>query len=182
MASTPELARWQAELMKRRAATQLEDARWIPDVTLGIGPRHFNDTNDWALVVGAEIPLPVFDRNQGGRKESRSRLAKSREEQRTSELRLRRALARSFQELASAYEETAALRDEAIPHAERAYTETKRAQRQGALRFTDVLDAQRSLFALRTRLVNAQASYHLSRAQTEALIGGPLAPEKDATK
>jgi len=182
MASTPELERWQVEVAKRRAAIELEDARRIPDVTLGVGPRHFNDTDDWALVAGVQVPLPVFDRNQGGRRESRDRLAKSREEQRSTELRLRRALARSYQGLASAYEEVAALRDESIPNAERAYAATKRAQKQGALRFTDVLDSQRSLFSLRTRLVAALASYHLSRAQIEALIGGALTPEKDSTK
>jgi outer membrane protein TolC len=45
-----------------------------------------------------------------------------------------------------------------------------------------VLDAQRSLFALRTQLVAALATYHVARAQTEALIGGPLAPEEDSKK
>jgi cobalt-zinc-cadmium efflux system outer membrane protein len=182
MATTPELARWQAEVTKRRAAIELEDAQRIPDVTLGLGPRHFNDTNDWALVVGVQVPLPVFDRNQGARQESRSQLSKSREEQRSTELRLRRSLAQFYQGLASAYEEATALRDQAIPQAEQAYEATKNAQRQGALRFTEVFDAQRSLFALRTQLVEALASYHLSRAQTEALIGGPLGPEKDSKK
>lgn len=182
MASSPELARWRAELTKRRAAIEFEDAYRIPDVTLGLGPRHFNDTNDWALVVGMQVPLPVFDRNQGARQESRNRLAKSREQQRSAELRLRSALARSYQGLASAYEELVALRDDAIPTAERAYEASKHAQRQGALRFTEVLDTQRSFFDLRKRLVKALASYHLSRAQTEALVGGSLAPEKDSKK
>ena len=176
LSTTPALARWQAEVTKRRAAIELEDAGRIPDVTLGLGPRHFNDTKDWALVVGVEVPIPVFDRNQGARRASRNQLARSREEQRSAELRLRRALARAYQGLASATEEVAALRNEAIPTAERAYEAMKRAQRQGALRFTEVLDAQRSLFALRTQLLAALASYHLSRAQTEALVGGPLAP------
>jgi cobalt-zinc-cadmium efflux system outer membrane protein len=187
LASTPELERWQAEVTKRRAAIELENARRIPDVTLGLGPRHFNDTNDWAVVVGVQLPIPVFDRNQGARRESRNQFNKSREQQRSTELRLRRALANSYQGLASAFEEVVALRDDAIPTAERAYAATKRAQREGALRFTDVLDAQRSLFALRKRLVTALASYHFSRAQTEALIGGPIGgpaapPEKESEK
>jgi cobalt-zinc-cadmium efflux system outer membrane protein len=183
LASTPELERWQAEVTKRRAAIELENARRIPDVTLGLGPRHFNDTNDWAVVVGVQLPIPVFDRNQGARQESRNQFNKSREQQRSTELRLRRALSDSYQGLASAYEEVVALRDDAIPTAERAYAETKRAQREGALRFTDVLDAQRSLFALSKRLVTALASYHFSRTQTEALIGGPIGePEKDSKK
>jgi cobalt-zinc-cadmium efflux system outer membrane protein len=182
LAATPALARWQAEISKRRAGIELEDAQRIPDVTLGLGPRHFNDTNDWALVVGLEVPLPVFDRNQGGRRASRDQLARAREDQRSAQLRLRRALALSYQDLASASDEVAALRDEAIPTADRAYEATKRAQRQGALRFTEVLDAQRSLFALRTQLVVALASYHIARAESEALIGGPLVPEKDSKK
>ncbi len=182
MSASPELARWRAEVTKRRAAIELEDSRGIPDVTLGLGPRHFNDTNDWALVIGVEVPIPVFDRNQGARQASRSQLARSREDQQSVKLRLRRALARSYQGLASASEEAAALRDEAIPIAERALKETRRAQRQGALLFTDVLEAQQWLFDLRVRLVVALASYHLSRAQTESLIGGPLTSEKDSTR
>jgi cobalt-zinc-cadmium efflux system outer membrane protein len=180
MAATPELARWRVEVAKRRAEIELERSRRIPDVNLGLGPRHFNDTNDWALVVGVEVPIPVFDRNQGARQASRDHLQKARQEQRVAELRLRLALARFYEGLASASEEVAALRDEAIPTAERAYEATKRAQRQGALRFTEVLDAQRSLFALRTQLVVAMASYHRSRAQIEALIGGALVPAKDS--
>jgi cobalt-zinc-cadmium efflux system outer membrane protein len=182
MRSAPEIARWEAEVTRRRDVTRLEDARRIPDVTLGLGPRHFEDSNDWALVVGVQMPIPVFDRNQGARQESLHQLARSREQRRSAALRLRRELASSYQGLAAAYEEVVGLRDEAIPTAERAYTETKRAQRQGALRFTDVLDAQRSLFAIRTRLVRARASYHVARAQTEALIGGPLATNGDARK
>jgi cobalt-zinc-cadmium efflux system outer membrane protein len=182
MATTPTLARWQAEVTQRRAAIELEDSRRIPDLTLGLGPRHFNDTNDWALVIGVEVPIPVFDRNQGARQASRDQLSRSRAEQRSAKLRLRRALALSYQELASASEEAVALRDEAIPTAERAYEATKRAQGQGALRFTEVLDAQRSLFALRTQWVAALASYHVSRAQTEALIGGPLDSQKDSNQ
>jgi cobalt-zinc-cadmium efflux system outer membrane protein len=190
LASTPELERWQAEVTKRRAAVELEHSRRIPDVTLGLGPRHFNDTNDWAVVAGVQFAIPIFDRNQGARQASRNELDKSREQQRSAALRLRRALADSYQGLASAYDEVVALRDDAIPTAERAYAATKRAQRQGALRFTDVLDAQRSLFTLRTRLVAALASYHFSRAQTEVLIGGPVGvagepvaePEKESKK
>jgi cobalt-zinc-cadmium efflux system outer membrane protein len=180
MSASPELARWRAEVTKRRAAIELEDARGIPDVTLGLGPRHFNNTSDWALVIGLEVPIPVFDRNQGARQASRSQLARSRVDQQSVKLRLRRALARSYQGLASASEEAAALREQAIPIAERALEETRHAQRQGALHFTEVLNAQRSLFELRTRLVVALATYHLSRAQTETLIGGPLGPEKDS--
>jgi cobalt-zinc-cadmium efflux system outer membrane protein len=182
LASAPRLARWQAEVTNRRATVELEDAQRIPDMTLGLGPRHFNETDDWALVVGVEMPIPVFDRNQGARRASRDQLARSREEQRSAELALRLALARAYQGLTSANEEVAALRDEAIPTAKRAYEAIKSAQRQGALQFTEVLDAQRSLFALRTQLVIALASYHRSRAQTEALIGGPLVPENDSNK
>jgi cobalt-zinc-cadmium efflux system outer membrane protein len=182
MTSSPELERWQAEVATRHAAIQLEDAGRIPDMTLGIGPRHFNASNDWALVVGLEMPIPIFDRNQGARRASRSQLSRSREQQRAAELRLRSVLARSYQGLASAYAEAMALRDEAIPIAERAYAATRRGHRQGALRLTEVLDSQRSLFALQTRLVGALAAYHLSRAKIEALIGGPIQPQENTNR
>ena len=45
----------------------LARARAIPNVTAGLGVRHFNESDDAALVFGLEVPIPLFDRNQGAR-------------------------------------------------------------------------------------------------------------------
>ena len=181
LAENPELARWRAEVAQRRAEIELADSLRIPDVELGLGPRYIHDepddADDWVLVAGIDVPIPVFDRNQGGRRESRDRLALSRELQRSAQLRLRWELALAHSGLVSAYEEITALREDAIPTAERAYEATRDAERRGAAPLIDLFDAQRSLFELQTRLVEVLSTYHQRRAELEALIGGPLEPD-----
>ena len=176
LAKSPELARWRAEVAQRRAEIVLEDAQRIPDVELGIGPRHINigplDEDSWVLVAGVQLPIPVFDRNQGARREARNELAGSRDLQRSAQLRLRLALA--YSGLISSYEEVIVLRDDALPTAKRAYDATLAGQRRGSVPLNSVLDAQRSLSELETRLVEVLTSYHQHRAELEALIGGPL--------
>lgn len=178
LAKSPELARWRAEVAQRRAEIVLEDAQRIPDVELGIGPRHINigplDEDSWVLVAGVQLPIPVFDRNQGARREARNELAGSRDLQRSAQLRLRLALALAYSGLISSYEEVIALRDDALPTAKRAYDATLAGQRRGSVPLNSVLDAQRSLSELETRLVEVLTSYHQHRAELEALIGGPL--------
>lgn len=61
-------------LARRAEAADLEGraaARgWIPDVTLGIGPRQTDNgiTRENATVMSLAIPLPVFDRQQAGQR------------------------------------------------------------------------------------------------------------------
>jgi len=79
VADNPDLARWQNRgRTKRRAALRLEKARGVPDLTIGGGVRRFEQTDDEALVFSLTLPLPLFDRNQGGILGATAQLAKAR--------------------------------------------------------------------------------------------------------
>lgn len=174
--ANPELARWSTELNARQAALTLAQARAVPDVSLGAGPRYFSDSGDAALVLEVWVPLPVFDRNQGDIAAARARQDEAEAARRASEIGIRSALRRAVEELRTAYDQIIALRGSVLPAAQAAFDATRDAYRGGALRSLDVLDAQRTLFELRDQSIEALAAYHRALIDVERLSGtDPLA-------
>jgi cobalt-zinc-cadmium efflux system outer membrane protein len=174
IARNPEIVRWAVEIQKSRAKLDLERARRIKDLKLSAGARRFEDTDDYAFVFGVSIPLPLFDRNQGGILEAQSRLAKAKEEQRAVTLRIRRALAQAYENTSSAYTETMALTISILPAAEKAFKAVSEGYREGKFRYLDVLDAQRTLFEAKTTHIQTLAAYHKAKAHIERLLGQRL--------
>lgn len=175
----PDLARWTTELARRRAVVALEESKRLPDVTLGGGPRWFNATNDNAFVFELSVPLPLFDRNQGRSLAARQRLAQATEERRAAAVRVRTALSTAYQMLAATHEAVATLRHQVLPKAQEAFDGVTSAYRRGVFRYLDVLDAQRTLFALRTEYLDSLAAYHAAVARVERLVGRPLEEIRD---
>ena len=174
LAANPDLARWASEVSQREAAVDLARAQAIPSVTAGLGLRHFNDTNDSALVFGVEIPIPVFDRNQGGRAAAAAEARRARAMARESRLVLIRALVAAHAQALGAHNNARALKEAVLPQARSAYEQTRDAYRKGLFRLVDVLDAQRTLFDARTEYVNALEQFHTAAAELERLAGSSL--------
>ena len=179
IAQNPDIARWATEMTQRQAALDLAGARRIPDPTIGGGFRHARETGDNSLVMTFSIPLPVFDRNQGGVLEARYRLAKVEEERRAAEVQVRTALAEAYGALASAFVEAMRLHNEVLPGAQQAFDAISEGYRQGKFGFLEVLDAQRTLFESRGRYLEVLAAYHKAVAEVERLIGEPLGAVSD---
>ena len=182
IAQNPEVARWVTEIVQRQASVELARARRIPDPTLGGGFRHARETGDNALVMAFSIPLPLFDRNQGGVLEAQYRLAKAGEERRAAEAQGRTALAEAYAALSSAFIEAIGLRNNVLPGAQQAFDAASEGYRQGKFGFLDVLDAQRTLFEARGQYIEALAAYHRGGAEVERLIGEPLGAVSEAPK
>lgn len=167
----PGLARWTAEIAKRRAAVKLAEAKAIPDLTTGFGVRHFKQSNDTALVFEVSLPIPMFDWNQGAVSAAQSESKKAIREQERAEVRVKTALTGAYEEMAASYGAAVALRDEALPAAQRSFDKTQEGFRRGQFNYLDVLDAQRTLFRIRGQYLDTLAAYHGAVAQVEGLIG-----------
>ncbi len=175
VSQNPEIARWAVEMSKQHAAVQLAKAEAVPDVEVEAGLHHFNDVDDTAFVVGLSLPLPLFDRNQGGVLEARYNLKKAQQERRAAEVRVRAALSESYHELAATYAEATSLTHDVLPAARTSFEATREAFTQGKLGFLDVLDTQRTLIDIQSQQIEALASYHRALADVERLIGQRLA-------
>ena len=171
---SPALARWAAELSQREAAFAVERSKRVLDVSLTAGYRRFTDVDSNAWLVGASIPLPLFDRNRGGIEEARSRVAKVYEERRAAQARVTAALADAYAALASAHDEVTALRSEVLPGSQQTFDAVTEGYRLGRFGYLDVLDAQRTLIGAGSQYLRALSDYHKAVANVERLIGAPF--------
>lgn len=170
----PELARWAAEVSQREAALALERTKRIVDVAVSAGYRRFTTVDSNAFVVGASVPLPLFNRNKDGIEEARIRLAKVYEERRAAEARVAALLADAYAALATAHDEITILRTAVMPGAQQTFDAVTEGYRLGRFGFLEVLDAQRTLIGAGSQYLRALSDYYKAVATVERLIGAPL--------
>lgn len=175
LAQSPELARWATEIAQRDAARGVEVARGKLDLTVTAGFRRFTDLDSNAWVIGASVPLPFFDRNQGAVQEAGNRAAKAVIEQRAAGLRVSALLADAYGALANAHDEATALAASVLPGARSAFGAIEEGYRLGRFGYLDVLDAQRTLVAAEGQHLRALTEVHKAVVRVERLIGMPLA-------
>ena len=180
VSANPDVARWATEMEEREAALKLEKAEAIPDPFVSGGYRHISEKDDNAFVVGLSIPLPVFDRNQGGILEARRRISKGEEEKRNAEAAVNASLAAAYKDLSSAYEEARTIGEEILPGARDAYDSVFEGYREGKFSLIDVLDAQRTVFDTELQYIQALRAYHHSLADVERLTGTPVQEIQDS--
>lgn len=199
--NNPDLARWASEIALREAAIRLQRANRVPDPTLSIGFRStglassisignslntdgtigfsrttsgFDVSRDNSVVLGLSVPIPVFNRNQGGIKEAEHLASKAAEQQRAANVNVQATLSETYQILSAAHIEITALKSEILPRATGTFDKINRAYREGKFSYLDVLDAQRTLFAVRTQYLAALTTYHTKLAEIERLTGQSL--------
>ena len=172
--NNPDLTRGAVEIERSEAALRLARSQAVPDLTLSAGIRNFQETDDNAFVAGVSLPLPLFNRNQGGVSEARARVDKAQSEQRAAKVGLATSLSDSWQNLAAAYMEAVGLRDAILPGAQATYASTELGYREGKFDLLQMLDAQRTLFTVKRQYLESLGAYHLASTDLERLIGVPL--------
>ena len=170
----PDLARWSSEIALREARVELERARRFPNLKVAVGPRYLSGSGDTALVGGVSLPIPLFDRNQGAALAAQYGLARARQARSAAEVRVRSELRVAHRRLEAAFQRVSSISQQSLPAAEAAYQQTLDGFRRGLFRYLDVLDAQRTLFDLRSNRIEALADYHQAVAQLERLSGEAL--------
>jgi cobalt-zinc-cadmium efflux system outer membrane protein len=202
----PDLARWVDELEARHAALRLEKSQRIPDVsaTLGFRTKAFpshrqkgwsadtsgvssytsgrtdsSDRTENLLVFEIGVPLPIFDRNQGGIKEAECEASRAHLEQRQAEVHAHSSLYVAHKTLLESHSAAVTLRDEVLPRAQDTFERTQEGYRQGKFGYLDTLDAQRTLYEVRAQYLEALKAYHLATADVDRLIGETPADGKD---
>ena len=182
ISQNPDVGRWAVEKDKRRAALELEKAEATSDPVLHGGLQYLEEADDTAFILGLSIGVPIFDRNQAGIREATYMLAKAEESHKAVETSLYAALAEAYQRLSSAFTEAALLKSEVLPGAQSAFDAANRGYCEGKFGYLDVLDAQRTLFEVKGRYIEALAAYHKARADVERLIGQSIEVTKDTYK
>ena len=174
LAHAPEMLRQLSEKQLREAEIRLADTKRIPTPIVAAGVRRLEGPEEESLVFGLSIPLPASDRNQGGRAEARALLAKSEQTGRATEVRLRTVLFGFQQELRHAATALDALETDVLPQARESVSLSRQGFLEGRFSYLELVDAERTLAAVKKESIETAASYHGLVLEIERLTGEPI--------
>jgi cobalt-zinc-cadmium efflux system outer membrane protein len=158
---------------KAQIDINLAEANAVPDVTPNFG---YTRTHDGRDIVGlsVNVPLPVFDRNQGEITRAKADAARLAAERETA---VTQALADLDQALA-AYEasrrKSSLLRDTYLPKAKEARDRVELAYRRGGISLLDFIDAERTYRTTALSYTQSLGDYWTAFYQIEAATGVPM--------
>lgn len=180
--ANPQLIRWTAVYAQRNAELLQARLRPYPDLRVGAGWRHYNETADNAVRLSISAAIPVFDQNQGNIVSAQEALAKTRAEREANRNALIIIAGRAYDSLQGALRELAALREIAIPKSKQAADAILEGYGQGRFSLLEVLDAQSSVAQARLREQEAQQNFHIAVATIEGLVGNPFALARESAR
>ncbi len=168
---TPDYYRAQQTVDSACRNLALQRANRIPDVTLMAGYRVFHDSNSGAWVVGFEMPLPFFDRNQGNVRSACAEMSLA-ESSRDEVIRsASEKILIAYEKLVASYEETKLMSCNILKEAEAAYKLTCEGYEKGKIEYLEVLETKRMLCEIQESYLNVLHEYHMNRAVLARLSG-----------
>lgn len=168
----PDLHRWDLELEGAEVARDAAAALAVPDLTLTAGVRELevDSVAERGWVVGAALPLPLFDRFAGARAEADARARGVRAEREAAVTRLRTTLRAAHRAVVASAAEARILAEEVEPRARETLAAVEEAYRRGKLPLLDLLEARRRLVEARVRLVDSRVRLARSRATLDRYL------------
>lgn len=166
---TPEL--WASRLQADTIAAQrrVAEASARPDIDLSLGVRRLEAVDDQGLVMSISMPLGSRKRSGYSIAQANAELAALEARRDAERFERHQLVFEKYQELMHARHEVEALRERILPMAEDALATTRRGFETGRFSFISLAQAQRTLFDLNERVVEAAARYHLLLVEVERL-------------
>ncbi len=182
ISSSPAVVLARIEVDRRKALTDLEQSKRVPDVKVSVGMQRSNETPRKVLLFGVSVPLPVFDRNQGNLLEALKLEDKARDELQGATVRLHSEVAQARERLTTITAEVQSLQQDVLPGAKSAYDAAAIGFENGKFNFLEVLDAQRTYFTAKSQYLKALGEAHRAAADIDRLLGASMVPGLIATQ
>jgi outer membrane protein, heavy metal efflux system len=173
---SPVLARFPLEARWREAQIRLAQSLRRSGTRVSSGVRRVENTDDFGVVAGVSLPLPVRDQTAGTVRETRERRAQLDSSAESLRLEMRATLFDVYQEMLHARTALTQLQEEVLPFAEEALQLANQGYRSGRFSLPELLEAQKSLIEFRGQAIGFAATFHLHLIELERLLGGPASP------
>lgn len=171
-ADAPTVRAAEADRDSAAAKVRVEQLQSRPDLTVSAGVRRFAGDDATAMIAGASLPLPLFDRNRGNTAAARAELTAA--EARLAQARLDAAAdlaaARSQARSATAQASAATVGEAA---AGEAYRLARIGYEAGRLPLLELTAARRALAAARLQTLEARLARVRALAEAARLAGKP---------
>jgi cobalt-zinc-cadmium efflux system outer membrane protein len=146
-------------------------AKRIPDPSLTVGWRQFEESDDNALVFGLSVPLPLFNQGQDEVAAASRRVNSAMARELSARTRAQATLRTAWQALADARAEAEVLSSQVVPAATEGFAAAELGYQAGKFGLIEILDAQRALFEARHRQLAARMACHLASIELLRLQG-----------
>jgi cobalt-zinc-cadmium efflux system outer membrane protein len=146
LGESPEVSAAIVEIDKARMAVTRARVEPIPNVTAQLLAQYDAATNTTIAGAQVTVPLPLWNRNQGGVAKAQGDLAAASRRLDMVELRLQRDLAAEYQHYETALARTSTIRQEILGRAQQTLDSARQAYSAGELNFLDFLTVQRTYF------------------------------------
>ena len=152
---SPELAAVTAKLDRARSALERARAEVYPDVNVRVAVQQDTATDDTVTGVQIGLPIPLWNRNQGGIRQASNEVSAAERAVERVELDLRRRLAKAFQRYADAKQQVGEFSEHILPKAKEAFDLVTKGYQEGEIGYLETLTAQRSYFRANLSYVEA---------------------------
>lgn len=175
LSTSPLIEASQGEQRLYDAEVRVAKAEARQPLTLSAGIRDFAGTGDNAFVLGASMPLALFERNRSGVARAEANRAMAQAKLEANRLDLERRVLKLHGDLVQTGTEFATLRERLLPLAQEALEQTRYGFDRGRFSYLELATAQHDLIDTELAAVDAAARYHSLLAELEALTGIALA-------
>lgn len=175
-AMSPEIGAAAADVMRAQAALRRAVVEPIPNVSTQFSVQYDESTNYTIAGIQAGIPLPLWNRNQGGIRQAQAEVVEASRNAGRVELDLKRRLAEAFQTYASARAQAETYATSILPKARQTIELVQRGYRLGEIGYLDLLTAQRTYSQTNLAYLDALSALWASHSEIEGLLlSGSLA-------
>jgi cobalt-zinc-cadmium efflux system outer membrane protein len=183
---------WQSRLSEHPALTRASAAEALasarvmaaaaarrPDLTLSGGVRRLEEVRGTGFLIGAEAPLPLWNRGSAGVSAAHRELEAAASERRATELRLQVSFVAATERVRTAAAVYDTLRIRVRPARAQIVDELLRGYRTGRSSYLDLVAEQSNLLETELSVIDAQADLWRAQLRLEFLAGiGPLTPKE----
>ena len=171
----PDLVRFATKKRLAQSQTLLARSSAQSDMEITGGLRHFNFTDDTALVLSLNIPFGSSSRARSNIEETEMMALRDPHVYQQRRLTLYATLFELHQEIKHAIIAVTTLHETIIPQAEQALQDYEKGYAAGRYSFLELTEAQKLLLDLKLELVIAASDYHRYHIEIDRLTGAGLA-------
>jgi cobalt-zinc-cadmium efflux system outer membrane protein len=174
LAENPELSELRFSVDRARWAVDRAVAGRTPNVMVMSGAQYDNATQFAMANVQVSVPIPVFNRNQGGIAQAYGELTAAQSALEARELALAQQLAAAMSEYNNSSRRVAKYSESILPAARQSLELISSAYEQGELEYLDILATQRTYTEKNLDYINNLESAWKKWAEIDGLLVGPL--------
>lgn len=168
--NTPDFAKSDQAILTALQNLKLQRANRIPDLTVRAGYRTHNETHDHSFVIEAQLPIPIFNQNQGNIAKARVEINQAAFKREEIIRMLREKITLIHEQLLAAYDKAELMHLGVLSEALETFRLTQEGYEKGKLQYLELLDAQRTLFDIQEQYTDILATYHLKKTELERWI------------